>query len=80
MKNLFIVILIFLFQTAFVFSQEVNNYSNTVFLKLDDDVISQMKNDNVKEANISYNQINFSEAPIKRNYDKFNWVKWLNGD
>ena len=57
-------------QSPYVFSQETSNYSNAVFLKLDDDDVSQLKDDNIPKGNISYNQINYSEAPLKRNYDK----------
>ena len=70
MRNFFIFLMIFLLQSTYVFSQETSNYSNAVFLKLDDDDVSQIKDDNIPKGNISYNQINYSEAPLKRNYDK----------
>lgn len=70
MRKFFIFLIIFLMQSPYVFSQETSNYSNAVFLKLDDDDVSQLKDDNIPKGNISYNQINYSEAPLKRNYDK----------
>lgn len=70
MRKFFIFLIIFLMQSTYVFSQETSNYSNAVFLKLDDDDVSQLKDDNIPKGNISYNQINYSEAPLKRNYDK----------
>ncbi len=57
-------------QSTYVFSQETSSYSNAIFLRLDDEDVSQIEYDNVQKGNISYTQLNLGEAPLKRNYDK----------